>query len=391
MDKRAWPTGISPSGRGLRVRIWRNRQLIYTETLACDPHSKSSITAAVKHRDALISRLNLGLPLFAGDETARTVTVAEAAQDYLNTIEVKRTSSVSYENILNQYWLPAIGQWPIAEVTTQEIKRVLASLSRIQKTPVAAERSGKRHAPPAVKIPLRRKTKKNILIPLRGVLAYAGINPNPADAVQFKKEQKDKVHRYTPAEREALLNATRGDAKAYFAVLLGCGLRPCGEPLALLWTDYDGKHFDISKQMTKRALEQSTKTSVRRRVYVPTWVRKYVNNLPSRFNKTGPIFVNKNGDPHLDADTYNAEWKRAHEVCGIPYRTPYVCRHTRAAELLSTGVSPAEAAKQLGHSLEMFIRTYAEFIEEFSSNQDDSRFEGLQPAAKLLPNTDEGN
>ena len=40
-------------------------------------------------------------------------------------------------------------------------------------------------------------------------------------------------------------------------------------------------------------------------------------------------------------------------------------RHTRAAELLTNGVSPAKGAEQLGNSVQVFLTTYAEWIEEY--------------------------
>ncbi len=60
---------------------------------------------------------------------------------------------------------------------------------------------------------------------------------------------------------------------------------------------------------------------------------------------------------------------------GIPYRIPYTCRYSRAAEMLSIGIAPGDAAKQLGHSLEMFYRVYAEWIEDYADATDFSRFE----------------
>ena len=36
-----------------------------------------------------------------------------------------------------------------------------------------------------------------------------------------------------------------------------------------------------------------------------------------------------------------------------------------------------EAANELGHSAEMFLRTYARWIEDFSANKDKSIFEGV--------------
>jgi hypothetical protein len=39
------------------------------------------------------------------------------------------------------------------------------------------------------------------------------------------------------------------------------------------------------------------------------------------------------------------------------------------------GIAPGDAAKQLGHSLEMFYRVYSEWIEQYAGESDLSRFE----------------
>jgi integrase len=100
------------------------------------------------------------------------------------------------------------------------------------------------------------------------------------------------------------------------------------------------------------------------------------------------FFANEKGGHFRDTDTFNAAWRDAHNRKRIPYRDPYKCRHTRAAELLSIGIEPADAAKQLGHSPEMFLQTYAEFIEEFSKSRDRTRFEGIASSVgKSLANS----
>ena len=65
---------------------------------------------------------------------------------------------------------------------------------------------------------------------------------------------------------------------------------------------------------------------------------------------------------------FNEEWARIHAELKIPYgkasnRTPYTFRHTRAAELLTNGVPPAKGAEQLGNSVQVFLATYAEWLE----------------------------
>jgi len=195
---------------------------------------------------------------------------------------------------------------------------------------------------------------------------------------------------YTPAQREALMEKLEGlvlppwlegQPAAYFALLFGCGLRPCGEPLALQWSDYDGTLISINKQITKRRHQPYTKTDIPRKVYVPDWVKPYLNNLPSRFEGRY-IFTNSLGGPFLDTDHMNDAWRVAHQKARISYQVPYACRHTRASELLSTGVQAPDAAKQLGHSVEMFHQVYADWVEEFSGNLDLSRFEGMALSAK---------
>ena len=351
MDKRVWPAGIRPSGKGLRIQIWRKGRIFYAETVECDPYKKSDLASAIKRREWLTSRVRLGLPIHSEDNSSRKE-FDVMAQDYLNSLDAKHSTQISYENILNRHWMPMYSGWPVDEITSAHIKRTLAALD------------------------VSQKTKKNILIPLRGVLDHAEVNPNPASGIRFKREQKEEIDRYTLAEANKLLSHLDGQNKVYFALLFGCGLRP-GEALALQWTDYNGESLSISKQITKRRLENSTKTSVRRSTYVPAWAQEILNAHTTRFSGEW-IFLNSLGRCYLDTDMFNLAWKKAHKKARIPYRIPYTCRHTRASELLSTGVNPADAAMQLGHSMEMFLRTYARWIEEYSADRDLSRFEGAK-------------
>ena len=356
MDKKSWPAGIRPSGNGIRIKIWESGKLVHSETLQGDPHSASDLKSAIKRREYLVSRQRLGLPLNENDHDAKHQLFFEAAQDYMDTLDAKYSTQLSYENILNKHWIPTFGKLPVSEISRQAIKRALAALK------------------------ITNKTKKNVLIPLRGVLAHAEVIPNPAEGIRFKKTQAPPVDRYTPKEREKLLSALDGQELLYFAMLFGCGFRP-GEALALRRSDFDGEEMTVSNQITRRRLERYTKTSRRRKVYVPAWVRGVIDAQPVRID-SDYFFVNSLGGFYKDTDVFNAAWQSAHVKKRIPYRIPYTCRHTRAAELLSLGIGPADAANQLGHSVEMFLRTYSEFIEEYAANQDKSRFE---PATDKIP------
>ena len=45
--------------------------------------------------------------------------------------------------------------------------------------------------------------------------------------------------------------------------------------------------------------------------------------------------------------------------------------HTRATEMLSDGVNPAKAARQLGHDKETFLKTYADYMPDYDEGSDD--------------------
>lgn len=342
-----WPAGIRPRGRGIQIQIWRHGKRIYTETVQGDPYKATDLASAVKRREELLARQRLGLPLFEGDSGKRTF--QDLAQRYLNTLDIDEQSVKGYTNILNRYWNVEFYGWPIDEIKTSHIKDVLGSLE------------------------LSQKTKKNILIPLSGVFGYAGIIPNPASGVGFGKRKKAPIERYRPEERGKVLSKLSGQDRVYFSLLFATGLRP-GEACALTWADWDGDQLWIAKQITKGKHKERTKTFVDRRVYVPKWVRPLLLQHTTRFDG-GHIFKNTQGNPYSQTRYLNRAWKKAHKDARVRLRDPYTCRHTRAAELLSIGVAPADAAQQLGHSVQVFLDTYSEFIVEYSGNQDFSRFE----------------
>lgn len=333
MVKRRLPTGLSKQNAGIRIRVTVNGKSYSEEHEG--PGDKAHITACVKRRNQIIELVSNGAVLsFA--------TFGEAAQDWLNTVDVKRSTSMSYANLLNSWWMPQLEHTKLNVINARVIKRILA------------ERD------------VKNKTKRNALLVLKGVLDHAEISPNPCSSIRLRKQQRPKVERYKPEEREALLGALDGQARVFFAIMFGAGLRT-GEVLGLQWGDWDGERLHLERSMTRRRID-TLKNDERRSVVIPSWVRVLINELPSRF-AGGHMFLNTKGTAMLDSKLVADAWKQAHDVTGIAYRIPYVCRHTRAAELLSANVNPAAAAKQMGHSVEMFLRIYSEYIEAYADQQ----------------------
>lgn len=342
---KSWPTGISVSGSGLLIRIWKGGKLIHHETMPVKGDiTRSALAAATKRREWLKARLNLGLSV--GEEEGERKLFSEVATDYLETLEARDSTIIEYHRIINGWWSPELGKYPIDEITGAQIKKILSKMA------------------------VSTKTKKNRLHPLFGIFKHAEINP---PRIKFKRQARKAIARYSPKERELVLSKMDGAEHVYFSLLFATGLRP-GEALALEWSDYNGEWLSVSKSISKRRLVP-TKTAIDRKVYVPKRVRDTINGHSTRF-AGGHIFTNSHGRPCLDTDIFNRAWRKAHTKARTPYRIPYTCRHTRAAELLSQGVDPARAAQQLGHSVQMFLNIYSEFIEEYA-DKDMSAFEGV--------------
>lgn len=347
--------GIRASGKGIRVTVYRAGKVCYDKTIPGDYYSKADLRAATRHRDKLVARVRLGQPLFDADETATTGQLFEyVAQRYLNTIPVGGyRDNARYH--LQCHWIKKLQGRPVNEITRTEIRDHTATL------------------------PLKSTSKRNVLASLRAVFDYAEVMPNPVYKIKLAKEPSPTVDRYTPQERDAILGKLEGQARVYFALLFATGLRP-GEARALTWADYDGQYLHISKQWTRRKFKDHTKTMAERRVFVPEWVRPILQAHVTRL-AGGNIFLQRKDQPVRDSKTLNKRWVEAHQKARIGanpvrYRRPYTTRHTRASELLSMGVSPAEAAHELGHSVQMFLGIYARFMDEFAS-RDMSRFQGV--------------
>jgi len=326
--------GIEIRGRGLRIRIyWRGQEYTETDPGPCDA---AHIRRAVKRREWLLSRLRVGLPIVEGD----TRLLSQVAGGYFDSLAVKASTLRSYQNSWAHHWKAAFGTLSPESVTTAMIREQLAAM------------------------PVSVKTKKNALIVLSGILRHADVNPNPCAVIRFKRDQKPKIERYSPQEWAKLFARLEGQARVYFALLRATGLRP-GEALALEWSDYTGDEINVSKAIVRGALV-TTKTNVRRRVYVPHWVRPILDTHVTRFAGK-QIFLTSHGQRYGDSNELNKAWRKAHQKARVPYRIPYTLRHTRAAELLSQGASVPLAAKQLGHSVQMFLGTYSEYLEAYSA------------------------
>lgn len=200
---------------------------------------------------------------------------------------------------------------------------------------------------------------------------------NPADALVLPESRHKAFRLLTQKELDALDRAGLDTQDAMFVLILRTfGLRPA-EALALQPSDFD---FKINALKITKALElsgskstvKSTKTGKNRAIPIPDSViptlKAYIRGLNGFL-----LFTKQDGQQHTKSSYVKMsarimkKWNQAlggdavmNMLAGI---TMYSFRHRRATDyyyLCQNGsISPKQAAVLLGHSEEIFIRTYS--------------------------------
>ena len=93
----------------------------------------------------------------------------------------------------------------------------------------------------------------------------------------------------------------------------------------------------------------------------------------------GPVFTDpRYGTPWDEERAFRRSfWTPTLKLLGIRYRRPYQMRHTYATAMLMAGMAPAFCARQMGHSVEQFLRTYAKWIDGQRDDLEMSRLESI--------------
>lgn len=325
-----------------------------------NPATVEGIRAAYNTRAELINKKQWGvltdddinlacgiLPELSGTRP----TFADYAQMYLNNLATdNQLTRQKYKNILMQYWMPSLALMAIADITPAVIRD---TLNQFEFSSI--------------------KTRNNTLIPLRGTFQLAFddevIDDMPTKRIKNKKAQSSIPDPYTQAETEKILKAffeagkeSRDEMIFYWFYVMAffTGCRP-SELLALQWSDIEDSSFTVSKGVVQGKLSDTTKTNHARVVYLNKRSSEAIAGLKSLKNGDW-LFSWENGERWGNYNPARRRFEEMTKLAKVRYRTAYNCRHTYATMMLMDGINPAFAASQLGHSLQMFLRVYAKWI-----------------------------
>lgn len=210
---------------------------------------------------------------------------------------------------------------------------------------------------------------------------------NPVEKIEKAAHQKSPPDPFSAQERELIiadmLSHYDPQEANYCEFKFWTGLRP-SEAIALQWGSVDlVKHEMLVSEAVVLGKRKNTKTNVARVVKLGTRAMAVLQRQRAyTYLAGGAVFH----DPHHGAAWADEKaWKKRCWVpslkrLGIRYRPPYNTRHTYATTLLMRGVKTAFAAKQMGHSRQVFDSTYARWIDGDSDDLEMAKLEDSSPA-----------
>jgi len=331
---------------------------------------KKSLKAGSRRRDAeplaveIQARVNAGL--VGGGVVAKHATFAEFADKWLAIRVVRLTTLRRDRGLINTYLRPAFGGTLLNAITVEEIRTLLARVTREQSA----------------------ATARRLLAVLSKMMGDAirsdYIRQNPVERLdrRDKPQVRGSARAFDLDGLVRLLETLPGRWGAFALVAAVTGLR-WGEIVALEWTDID---FDAGKINVRRAIPAGTtkaqdpKSVTSQRSIDLLWpVRQMLLDLPQRGRL---IFPGARGGTLSNGWFHKTIWRQATGKTGTPLRF-HDLRHGFASLLLAWGESILYVSQQLGHSSAGFtLSTYTHMIQQNRKLDKDGTLQRLFTAAR---------
>jgi integrase len=234
---------------------------------------------------------------------------------------------------------------------------------------------------------LSGKTVNNYISILRAAFDLAVtermVSFNPVEGVPRANYQKPLPDPFSRDETDLIIGeaerAYSGNIHNMVEAWFWTGLRT-SEILGLEWKNVD---FLNGKMLVASALvageqKDRTKTSVARLVNLNS---RALSALQRQRELTQIRGLRVFQDPRYSEDWLNGKaflklyWAPMLKRLGIRYRRPYNMRHSYATSMLMAGMKPAFCAKQLGHTVEIFLHTYAKWMDGDENDMEMARLE----------------
>ena len=286
-----------------------------------------------------------------------TETLAQMAEAWWDNhvTSLERHTQIAYQQMLDNHVMPDLGGLSLREISPGRIKRFRQDL----------ERRG-----------VGKDAVRKSMVVVQGIFRYAIeeelVDRNPVSVVRKPSAKRQKaIVVFAPATIERVRHALLADGRLGDATLVSVlaygGLRP-EEALALSWTHIGQRTIHVERAVAYGELK-GTKNGRSRSVRLLSPLRHDLGAWSlARGRPDGDALVFPTSAGTL---WHKHDWDNWRKRIWVPAAKeanalgpPYNCRHSFSSLLLHEGHPVTYVAQQLGHGIDMTLRTYAHVIEE---------------------------
>lgn len=363
---------VEVHGDSIRLRFtFEGKRHVKRLTQAGMPLAPTAANLKFAHRLADDIRRKVALGIFNMAETfpstdaATPLTIGSQLDTWLASQRIESSTKAAYESAI-RFWKAGIGDKQLRALRHSQILTVLAG-----------------------RPDLSGKTINNYVSVLREALELAVtdaiLDTNPAGKIPRARYQKEPPDPFSRQELDRIVSDFHdrhaGQAANMVEFWFWTGLRT-SEVFALCWENVDlaSGSVLIAEAMVRGVHKDRTKTNVARTVKLNSRALEALQRQRAHTQLAGAEVFNdpRTGKAWIDERAFRRSfWTPTLKRLGIRYRRPYNMRHTYATVMLMAGMNAAFCARQLGHSVEMFHRTYAKWLD---GEQNDREMERLEAA-----------
>lgn len=381
-----FPTGVEIRNGAIRIRfIFQGKRC--SETLPY-PDTPTGIASAARLRDQVIQLNKLGLldeakysELFPNSNlvTSSLVLFGDYAQSWLNTREVVEQTKAGYRSNLNTWWMGKLALVPVKAFSPALMRKVIGDLDWHSDA-------------------IKRASIKRLSTILRAAVKDGLLDNDPLDNIELPKAKEKKPDPFSQEEANTIIKALYSKSEllqikgALFEFAFFTGLR-LGEVIALKWEDIDPllRKVHVRRTITTEGVKDRTKTKKERFVllnqkakHALEFAKKDSEQRYEGKEASAYCFPSRKGHHFTGTNALHEGWPELLQSLGVRYRKPYNTRHTYATLCLMSGMNPAFIANQLGHSVEVLLSTYADWL---NSDDDWKQLDKLNIAPNLPQDT----
>jgi integrase len=331
----------------------------YRRTLELNGKPLAPSPANIRHAHRLAAeikdKIRLGVfslaEYFPENGDTGTLTIASQLERWIGAQRLETSTLAGYSSAV-KFWSGHIGSKPVKGLIHSDVLTALAT-----------------------RPDLSGKTVNNYVSVLREAMELAVLDKvilsNPVAGVPRAKHQKPPVDPFTQDEAEVIcaymVKHFPAQVANYVEFKFFTGLRT-SESFGLRWPSVDlpSSYFTVSQGIVRGEEKDSTKTNEARTVILNSRALGAIKRQAEHTRMSAEhVFLDpRYGTPWTEERAFRRSyWTPALKALGIRYRPPYNTRHTYATIMLMQGMTPAFCAKQLGHSVEMFLRTYSKWLD----------------------------